>query len=94
MIPGIIAGITWALETVILGIALGMTPFLSTTEAVFLAPFVSTFLHDACSAIWATGYNALRGNLGNVWKAFCTKSGKWVVIAAVIGGPVGMTART
>ena len=91
MIPGIIAGITWALETVILGIALGMTPFLSTTEAVFLAPFVSTFLHDACSAIWATGYNALRGNLGNVWKAFCTKSGKWVVIAAVIGGPVGMT---
>lgn len=91
MIPGIIAGITWALETVILGIALGMTPFLSTVEAVFLAPFVSTFLHDACSAIWATCYNGIRGNLGNVWNAFKTKSGKWVVAAAVIGGPVGMT---
>lgn len=91
MVSGIIAGITWALETVILGIALGMSPFLSTAQAVFLAPFVSTFLHDACSAIWAACYNGIRGNLGNVWKAFKTKSGKWVAIAAVIGGPVGMT---
>lgn len=91
MIPGIIAGITWALETVILGIALGMTPFLSTEEAIFLAPFVSTFLHDACSAIWSFIYNGVRGNLGNVWKAFKTKSGKWVVLAAIIGGPIGMT---
>ena len=91
MIAGIIAGITWALETVILGIALGMTPFLSTQQAVFLAPFVSTFLHDACSAVWACCYNAMKGNLGGVWKAFKTKSGKWVAAAAVIGGPIGMT---
>ncbi len=91
MFPGIIAGITWALETVILGIALGMSPFVSTEQAVFLAPFVSTFLHDACSAVWSFIYNGVRGNLGNVWKAFKTKSGKWVVLAAVIGGPIGMT---
>lgn len=92
MIPGIIAGITWAIETVVLGIALGMTPFVSTEQAIFLAPFVSTFLHDAFSAIWACIYNGVKGNLGNVWKALVhTKSGKWVVIAAVIGGPVGMT---
>lgn len=43
---GILAGITWALETVILGIALAMTPFVSTEQAIFLAPFVSTFIHD------------------------------------------------
>ena len=91
MVAGIIAGITWALETVILGIALGMSPFISTEEAIFLAPFVSTFLHDACSAVWATVYNGVRGNLKNVWKAFMTKSGKWVILAAVIGGPIGMT---
>lgn len=91
MISGIIAGMTWALETIILGIALAMTPFVSTEQAVFLAPFVSTFLHDACSAVWAFLYNTLRGNLKNVWKAFRTKSGKFVMLAAVIGGPVGMT---
>ena len=91
MFAGIIAGMTWALETVILGIALGMSPFCSTEQAVFLAPFVSTFLHDACSAVWATAYNAARGNLGNVRRAFQTKSGKWVAAAAIIGGPIGMT---
>ncbi|MBP3627171.1 MAG: DMT family transporter [Clostridia bacterium] len=91
MFSGIIAGVTWAVATVVLGIALGMTPFLSTEQAIFLAPFVSTFLHDACSAICATVYNGARGNLKNVWKAFKTKSGKWVVMAAIIGGPIGMT---
>jgi len=91
MSAGIIAGITWALETVILGIALAMSPFCSTEQAIVLAPFVSTFVHDACSAIWALIYNGVRGNLGNVWRAFKTKSGKWIVVAAVIGGPVGMT---
>ena len=87
MFAGIIAGITWALETVILGKALGLDPL----AAMALAAFISTFLHDACSAIWAFLYNAVKGNLKNVWKAFKTKSGKWVVAAAVIGGPVGMT---
>lgn len=91
MFSGIIAGITWAIETVVLGIALGMTPFLEPEEAVFLAPFVSTFLHDTCSAIFAWIYNAVKGNLGKVWRALKTKSGKWVILAAVIGGPVGMT---
>ena len=91
MIFGILAGATWALETIILGIALAMTPFVSTEQAVFLAPFVSTFVHDACSALWATLFNGVRGNLKNVWKAFKTKSGKYVMIAAVIGGPIGMT---
>ena len=76
MIYGIIAGITWALETIILGIALSMTPFTATEEAIFLAPFVSTFLHDACSSIWAAFYNGIRGNAKNVWYALAkTKSG-------------------
>lgn len=91
MKSGILAGITWALETVVLGCALTMAPFVSTEQTVFLAPFISTFLHDACSAVWSAVYNGLRGNLKYVWKALCTKSGKFVALAAVIGGPVGMT---
>ena len=91
MTAGILAGILWALETVILGMALSMTQFVSTEQAVFLAPFVSTFLHDLCSALCAAIYNAVRGNAKKVFKAFRTKSGKWVVLAAAIGGPVGMT---
>ena len=91
MFAGIIAGITWAVETIILGIALAMSPFVSTEQAVFLAPFVSTFIHDALSAIWSCIWNGTRVNLGNVVKALKTKSGRYVALAAVIGGPVGMT---
>ena len=91
MIAGIIAGVTWAIETTVLGIALAMSPFVSTEQAVFLAPFVSTFIHDAFSAIWACVYNGVRGNLPDVVKALKTKSGWFVSLAAVIGGPVGMT---
>ena len=91
MFAGILAGVTWALETIILGMALAMTPFVSTEQAVALAPFVSTFIHDAFSAIWSCIYNAIRGNLGQLVEALKTPSGRFVALAAVIGGPVGMT---
>ena len=91
MIAGIIAGVTWAIETIVLGIALNMSPFISTSEAVTLAPFVSTFLHDFFSSIWSMIYNVLRGNMPSVIEALKTKSGSHVALAAVIGGPVGMT---
>lgn len=91
MFAGIMAGLTWAIETTILGIALAMTPFVSGEQAIFLAPFVSTFIHDAFSALWACAYNGARGNLPNVVRALKTKSGKFVSLAAVIGGPIGMT---
>lgn len=91
MASGIIAGITWAIETIILGIALSMSPFSSSESAVILAPFVSTFIHDAFSAIWACLYNGVRGNLPNVLKAIKLKSGRFVALAAIIGGPIGMT---
>lgn len=91
MVAGIIAGVTWAFETIILGIALAMTPFVSTEQAVALAPFASTFLHDAFSALWSCLYNGVRGKLPDVVAALKTRSGRFVALAAVIGGPVGMT---
>ena len=91
MVAGIIAGITWAFETIIIGIALSMNPFVSTEQAMLLAPFVSTFLHDTFSAIWSWAYNIVKGNFSNIINALKTKSGKYVALAAIIGGPVGMT---
>ena len=90
MFAGIMAGLTWGIDTVILGIALSMAPFVSSEQAIFLAPFVSTFIHDFFSAVFATMFNGAKGNLNNVWKTFKTKSGRGVVIGALIGGPVGM----
>lgn len=91
MSTGIFAGIAWALETIILGIALNLLPFVSTQQAIALAPFVGTFLHDAFSAFFMFLYNTLHGNLKNLFGVFKTQDLKWLVLASAIGGPMGMT---
>lgn len=91
MYSGLSAGILWALDTVILGIALAMTPFVSTEEAVALAPFVSTFLHDFCSSLFMLSYTGIRKQFANVVKAVKTRSGKFILLGALLGGPIGMT---
>ena len=53
---GLAGAIFWALDTVILSIAMMQTVFEGSPSAVFLAPFVSTFLHDFCSCIWMLFY--------------------------------------
>lgn len=91
MIIGLSAGIFWALDTVILGIALAMTPFVSTEQAILLAPFVSTFLHDFCSGIWMLFYMGAKKQYKNVMKALKTRSGKYIILGSLFGGPIGMT---
>ena len=91
MVTGIFAGIAWALETVILGFALSMNEFVSSEKALFLAPFVATFLHDACSAVYMFLYNTIRGQLRDLLQIRKSPSFKWLATASVIGGPVGMT---
>lgn len=91
MLTGIFAGITWALETVVLGFALGMLPFVSTAQGIFLAPFVSTFLHDAASSVFMLIYNCIKGNLKGVVRTAGSKDVVPLAIASAIGGPVGMT---
>lgn len=91
MFTGLAAGIFWAVDTVILGIALGMAPFVSAEQAVFLAPFVSTFLHDFCSAMWMLLYMGIRKQYKNVVRALKTRSGKFIILGALFGGPIGMT---
>lgn len=91
MFSGLTAGILWGLDTVILGVALAMSEFVSTEQAVFLAPFVSTFLHDACSSIWMLIYMGIKKQYKNVIRALKTRSGKFIILAALLGGPIGMS---
>lgn len=88
---GLLSGLLWGLDTVILGIALSMTPFVSTAQAVFLAPFISTFIHDLCSSIWMLIYLGIHREYRRVIRALKTRSGKFILLAALLGGPVGMT---
>lgn len=91
MINGLLSGVLWGLDTTILGIALSMTAFISTEQAIFLAPFISTFLHDFFSSIWMSVYMCFKGELLTTLKKVNTRSGRFIVLAALLGGPVGMT---
>jgi drug/metabolite transporter (DMT)-like permease len=88
---GLTSAITWGADTVLVGIILGMTPFIQGEQAILLAPFVSAFLHDLFSAIWTLVYLSIKGQLKRLVVAMKTKSARYVVLGALLGGPVGMT---
>lgn len=88
---GLFSGILWGLDTVVLGIALSMSPYIGTAEAVACAAIASSFLHDAACAFWLAIYMGVRGRFKDTLAALKTKSGLVVVAGALLGGPIGMT---
>ena len=84
---GVFSGALWGLDTVVLGLALSLLPFLDAPEA----SLASALLHDAICAIILFAYMALRGRLKNTLAAIKTRSGKAIALGALLGGPFGMT---
>ena len=91
MFSGLASGILWALNSVMLGIVMSMTSFISTEQAIFLAPFISTFLNDFFSSMYMFIYSVVKRQTKKVFKIAFSKSGLWIVVASLIGGPIGMT---
>lgn len=85
---GIGSGALWGLDTVILAIALALNPF-ATDDAH--ASLVSAALHDAVCALILLVFMAMRGRLKDTWRAIHTRSGRAVMVAALLGGPIGMS---
>lgn len=88
---GLMSGILWGLDTVVLGIALSMSPYIGTVEAIAFASIASSFLHDFFCAAWLFVYMAVKRRLSDTIKALKTRSGLVVVAGALLGGPIGMT---
>ena len=81
---GIGSGALWGLDTVILALALALNPFAH-------ASLVSAALHDAICALILLIFMAVRGRLKDTWRAMHTRSGRAVMVAALLGGPIGMS---
>lgn len=92
MFYGLLSGIVAGLNTILLFGVLSSTPFISNEEALLLAPFVCTFLHDAFSAIWMAIYMRAKRNFISTLKVANTRSGRCIIIAALFAGPLGMTS--
>ena len=52
MIYGLLSGILWAMDTVLMGIIITSEYFTKTNKIIFLAPFISAFLHDMFSSLF------------------------------------------
>ncbi|MEG1410449.1 MAG: DMT family transporter [Terrisporobacter sp.] len=87
---GILSGVLWGLDTAITGLILSKSPFIDTSHAIMIAPIVSAFLHDIFSSIWMLIFSMIKGELFKTLKLIKTRSGKFVCIAAIFGGPIGM----
>lgn len=88
---GLLGGLLWGLDTVVLGIGLAMAPYVGAPEALAFASIAGAFLHDAFCAVWLCAYMGARGRLRDTLRALRTRSGKAVMLGALLGGPVGMT---
>ena len=92
LVSGVTSGVLWGLDTVLTGVILSMVPFIETPKAIFLAPFISAFLHDMFSSLWMIIYMLLTKQLKQLIKVIKTRSGKYICIAAIFGGPIGMAS--
>lgn len=87
---GVTSGIFWGLDTVLTGVILGISPMIDTKDAIFLAPFISALLHDGFSSMWMFIYMVITKQVKEVIRALTTRSGKFICIASIFGGPIGM----
>ena len=84
---GIFSGALWGLDTVVLAIALAMIPFADFGQSAL----AGAVLHDVACAVILLAYMAVRGRLKDTWKGLRTRPGMSVVVAALLGGPIGMS---
>lgn len=89
---GVLSGMFWGLDTLLTGFILSITPFISNEKAILIAPIISAFLHDILSSFWMMLFLGVKKELTKTIKLLKTKSARYVAIAALFGGPIGMGA--
>ena len=85
---GLLGGLLWALDTVLMGLVMLKSPL---KEYAAFSPLIATFLHDSFSSIWLLAYNLYTDKWKELKTIFKNKSSLVVAIAAIFGGPIGMT---
>ena len=88
---GILSGMTWGLDTVLIGVAMAMAPFVENPVLVIGGTFICSMLHDAFAALWMVIIMGFKGRLKELWPAFKSKDGLYCALGALFGGPLAMT---
>ena len=87
MFIGVLSGLFWAIETIMIGQVMSM----ETMQVLFITPFICTFIHDAFSSLWIGIHNHRKTDYCAFRSCLKTSNAKFVSVAAIIGGPIGMS---
>lgn len=88
---GVFSGMTWGLDTVLIGVAMAMTPFVGNPILLIGGTFICSMLHDAFAALWMLVIMGCKGRLKDLWPAIKSKDGMFCALGALFGGPLAMT---
>lgn len=91
IVCGGLSGLTWGADTVFLGLLLTMSPFIDTEIYLAIGFIVAAFFHDMSSSIFMIWYMKKNNFLKESVKTIFTKAGFIIVLASIMGGPIGMT---
>lgn len=89
---GLLAGLLWGLDGVLMGISLGLGAF-NNGISPFVAALVGACLHDGFAACWVFVINILNGKWRDYGRTLTTRPAKIVILAGIIGGPLGMSGN-
>ena len=90
IIVGSLSGASWGLNTVIISFIMMASIFLPYSENIFITALVGAFLHDLFSAIWLILNLIREKKISQLLRPFKSKIGIFLIIGAILGGPVGM----
>lgn len=88
---GMLSGMTWGLDTVLISVILSIAPFSSSAILVVSGVFVCSFIHDTFAAMWMTLFWGFRKRIKLLASKIKTRDGLFCVLGAILGGPIGMS---
>ena len=91
---GVMSGITWGLDAVMLGVVMVMAPFVENPVLLAAGGVICSALHDIIAAIWLYVYMGAKGRLKELSPAIKTRDGRYCALGALLGGPHAMTTYT
>lgn len=88
---GLGSGLTWGLDTVLIGVAMAMAPFVDNPLLIVGGTVLCSMLHDVLAAFWMFLLMGYKGRVHELGKALCSKDGLFCALGALFGGPLAMT---
>jgi drug/metabolite transporter (DMT)-like permease len=85
---GLFSGCTWGMNSVLLGMALGLVPAMGEEAAIYSIPLAAACMNDTLAGLWLLIYNGGAGRFQEIMRSLKTFPGLMVCVAALLGGPI------